>query len=549
MTKQGKRWGAKACLAFVLAVACYWPFVNQTIFLDDPFIVEQAQKTLLWAALLPAQSFLSVKNIGRELIRNGMYRPIAAFDLAVDGYFFKGDFAAWKAVNVALHLGNLALLAWCLVLLGFAWRFEWFLLLLVFAAHPVFHHSVLWISFRPDLLGFGLGLAAVCWALHRRGRENQSDRLLMAAGFFAAAFSKETYLVWPLVLMILQPKARKFCSGICAALVGVRGGVWLYQNHILAAATRDTYLNFKNSQGFWDIVPGHLWEFVMAPPLMGRFVYMRVRPLWEYPGYSKVVLVVILVGLLAVAVQSRWRWGRRAVWIYGLFLLPVLGSAAMGGGFLYHFGVWNAYALMLPLALVTADWIDRSTSKLPAVVLTAMLVLSAAANWQVRPFFRDPLVFAEWQYDLTPENFEMVRNHLAIAAYNPGRYEEGVRFYEKALKNPGLDYLKTFNRRGFERSGLSRIHNLAGLLFERLQKYDRAEVCFTRQLDVENFPGFELDARWRLLRLANSTSNAAMIASRRQAFLQAYDRLQSQIDDKTWKPFADEIQAGKLPRI
>jgi tetratricopeptide (TPR) repeat protein len=130
------------------------------------------------------------------------YRPLQLIVYATE-YALYGDRAwAWHLVNVCVNAG--AIVAAYFLLLNLAdWELAFWAGLL-FALHPMHVEAVVWVAALPDLIcGLLLFLAMLAYHL---GRSRGGGRawwmyFLSALAFFAALLTKETALLFPLVIL------------------------------------------------------------------------------------------------------------------------------------------------------------------------------------------------------------------------------------------------------------------------------------------------------------------------------------------------------------
>ena len=161
-----------------------------------------------WSLIVKNKQITSLENIpgifSSGLFKNiGLYRPLVLVFFLGTNLIFGLNPLGYHLVNILLHIGCSILILFILrklinnkniiiPVIGAA----------VFAVHPVHSESVSWISGIPDLL-LTLFLL-LSFLFYQRFRESNGIKLFLLSSFFftLSLFSKETAVIFPLVIII-----------------------------------------------------------------------------------------------------------------------------------------------------------------------------------------------------------------------------------------------------------------------------------------------------------------------------------------------------------
>jgi len=382
------------------------------------------------------------------------YHPLTWISHMLDAELFGMDAGAHHAVNLALHLGNVALLFW---FLAAATSRRWAALAVagLWALHPLHVESVAWVSERKDVLStlFFLGtLLAWVWYARSPGvLRYLAAFALLALGLLAKPMLVTTPCLllildwWPLGrfrswrhfgrLLLEKTPLFALAAGSALATLWAQGGAGAMaslQELPLAARVLNlpvacvTYV-WKT---FWPTDLGLLYPFVTPA-------------LW---------LSLSCLALLLAATAALWRWRRTApwglagwLWFLGT-LAPVSGVIQVGGqawadrySYIPHMGlfillVWGADRLAHRLP---REGVARGAATALVCFLLAWGAHAQAARWQdSERLYRHTL-------EVTENNY-IIQYNLAVHYREQGRWQEAVEAYEAVLETaPG--YYKALN--------------------------------------------------------------------------------------------------------
>jgi hypothetical protein len=362
---------------------------------DDHANLHQAhvwqQKGELWAQLL-AQFGSAVSE------QSAFYRPLIIASLSLNYLLAGTDYAGWYAVNYALHLGAVLLVALCVRrLLGLhngaserAGAIAAMLAALWFGLSPLLAEGVFWLSARSDssvtVLSLG-GLA--CWLGRGRGGPWLLPVLLLPALLF-----KESAAVLPLQVALLWLASPALRSGS-------RGSALLACIGLMLAYIGFRVLMFGDP---WQVYGGGSGEVRLPDPQRLFDALRSIAPWWQgLFGGSRAapVFAVASLAALAFALLGNRRWLLPLALLAatgGLLLATFLNLGGLagngeGGRLLYTPSAW--YALALGVALAGCRWRPLALAATAALVLATL----AAAWLQQRLLTR--AVAAQQQLQLT----------------------------------------------------------------------------------------------------------------------------------------------------
>lgn len=189
----------------LLVVLAVLPVTSGSWILDDvPLIVRNLRLHSLNAANLGFllshamwDSDMSAAQTGHALT---YYRPLVMWSYALDWWWGGGGSTAFHVTNLVLH-GLTVLLAGRAVLRWSGSATGALLAAAFFGLHPARAESVAWISGRPDVLAT-LGLLISLEGVRLAGTRRALGAVLFSAGGVVAFASKETALLWPLLVAI-----------------------------------------------------------------------------------------------------------------------------------------------------------------------------------------------------------------------------------------------------------------------------------------------------------------------------------------------------------
>ncbi len=377
------------------------------------------------------------------------WQPLTWISCMLDVELFGPGPRGFHAVNLALHLGNVALLFLALRLIsGAFWRPA--LVAALFALHPLNVETVAWITERSALLGTGLGLLAVI-AHVRHARAPSAGRLAAVAALLALSLLAKPLLVTlPLLLLLLDfwPLGRLRGDGPLRR----RAGRLLLEKLPLLALSAASSLATLYAQRAW----GAILDLVQIPlPLrLGNALLSYVRYLgqafwpsglaafYPFPLTLHPLRVLAAAALLAAVSVAAVAWWKRRPWLvagwlwYLGALVPMIGIVQAGGqaradryAYLPLLGIFIAVAWSLAV-------LDRAPAgrrgALLAASAAALCALSVATSLQTS-YWKDELTLFRHALQVTEDN-ALAQFNVGVELLDRGDRDGARRHFAEAVR-------------------------------------------------------------------------------------------------------------------
>jgi hypothetical protein len=344
-------------LPAVVAVVLYAPSLAGGFIGDDFTLLLPFHTAREAGELVPTIARMFVSGVGPP---SHQYRPLTMLSFALSEMVNGTNAAGWRAVNVALHAVNSALLA--LLVMRMLHRENpraWVAALAagtIYAAFPPSVEAVAWIAARFDgMVTFWMLVSACAFQSSRRWIDRYGLISLVAAAL--AFMSKEAAAILPLLILMLawsrQPEALPVAVGralriaapwlaLTAAYFLLRLGIFgdafsvLPGSSPLRTLVSGKWLDSLQSFGVW-------WPQVLPEPALRRAL----------------VVMFGVLALLAIVAAARERALSRA--LIALAITAIGGSFMLllqltwppngeGGRALYQVSAFAAAGIALPLA-------------------------------------------------------------------------------------------------------------------------------------------------------------------------------------------------------
>lgn len=364
------------------------------------------------------------------------YRPLTSLTLMVDWHFWGPNPLGYNLTNLFLHLA-LCLLYFRLLETLLGHRLAAFLAALLYAVHTMHTEAVTYTASRGDILGIVLMLGAML--AYARGR-----RAAAAACYFFALFSKETMIMLPFYLLVLDvawvktplrelPKKmtpyfammaafwvfRRFVCpvpfapvegnvrAILLRMLGMGDGILQYLRAILAPEYFKPFSDVPQLYGFGDPL---IWTALTVAALLSAAWLLAFR----YQGLAFLGMTIFLAGLAPhfqiVHVYPEWA---------------------------EHFICISSLGLFLLLGLLTRSVWESGKAKWAALFFAAYLPFFAFVSW--RTWQRNEIYAdTERYYTLLSQTDTPYRffgyQQLALALLREGRTDEAYVPLHAALQ-------------------------------------------------------------------------------------------------------------------
>lgn len=405
-------------LLFVLLVCCaalYWPGLSGSLLLDDQANLGKLQKLSGPLSLDQLGAFIASGHAGP------LGRPLSMLSFALQFESWPDNPAAFKLVNLLLHLANGGLVFWLTLLLtkgnqSRAPVFPALLLTAVWLLHPIQVSTTLYIVQRMTLLAslFTLaGLVAIFQGRHliaagrpRAGYSLATGGLLL--GGLLAILSKESGVLLPVFALVIEvtlyshrPLSRdwRIWKYACLALPVLLGLCYLainfklLANHQLRAFSLEERLLTEGR-----IVLDYLRKILLIPPYdFGVFFddFKLSRSLLSPPS---TLLALAGLGLL-LGTALKWR-GKAPFFAFGIlwfFAGHALESTVLPLELYFeHRNYLPSFGILLGVVFGVRE-LAAATPKLsrlyPALALSGLLI-AGSLTWQQTRLWGDSLTQA-----------------------------------------------------------------------------------------------------------------------------------------------------------
>ena len=469
----------------VLLALCllpHYPALNADYTFDDfAFVADNASLRSLDDPL----SFFASSFPPEDLAR-GLYRPITALSYALDMALLGDDPGGLHLSNLIYYWGG------CLLFFLVARRYlssapAALAAALLFALHPVHCEAVDSITGRSELLALLFALLALLLflrALERRGVARAALVAGAVGAFAAAALSKETGLMLPVLLV----------------------------GHMFLFRRREERRPWALTLPFWLLIPAYLLlraealggllpspHALAAEPLLNRLMTMGVVFL-EYArllllplelqidfyyqqevgiqqglstqGLGGVLLALLLMGLLGLLARRALQEQRAAaagavgLLLFFVFLAPVSNAVPTGALMAERFLYTPSAGFILLLVAAGAQVLtSRSRRWAAALVLLVSLALFAGRSHQRSAEWRNTVTLWLPLARLLPDDHRVMTN-LAGGYLMYGKLEPAARLAKRSLSMAPNDI------KALTTLGLARLHG--GTLDEAVRAFARA---------------------------------------------------------------------------
>ncbi|HEX6334113.1 MAG TPA: glycosyltransferase family 39 protein [Flavisolibacter sp.] len=369
------------------------------------------------------------------------YRPLF-LNVMMLNYRLAGDApAAYHAVNIVLHLVCVLVLFRLLKAHGIR-QWQAFLLVLVFAVHPVLSQAVSWIPGRNDtlmsLIVFGYFLFSL-----RFMREGRPAYLVLSfVALVLAMFTKETALLTPIasavLLMVLEQRSYRekrmlllFGMWLLAYIIYfiVRSGATLKESLLVPA----------------EIAGGFIERLPLVLQYTGKIFFpfnLSVFPVQKDTTLLwGIAAIFVLGGLVLAGKEKNNRYIITGLALFIIFLLPALLVPARLNEQAFE------HRLYLPLAgllfLLPETVLFRNSFR-PSTIITLFsvaVVLLAVLNIRHQQYFRDPKVFWDQAAATSPNSAYALMMH---GARTDDPTQKAALFRRAYALNPNEKYLNFY---------------------------------------------------------------------------------------------------------
>lgn len=444
-------------------------------------------------------------------VAGDMYRPLTTATFMLNYAWGGLRPFGYHLVNVLLHLLN-GLLLWRLLRPAFSPRVAAFGAAL-FLLHPVHSNAVAYITSRSTLLAAaGVLGALVAYRISRTTRCRRAVwRLLSLAAFAGAMLSKETGVVLPGLLVLLDltvwrngeahPERRAATWRRWMPFLLLGAAYLLWRRWAIGAigptvAVRPGWFNLGAScQAVWRYV-----GLFVAPD--GLCLTRQVAVPTRLDDWWANGAMLGYVGAIALTLWWRQRRPARACAL-GWFLIALFPSHPMGS---LHLTAADHHAYLPSVGLVLGATallalLHRRWRLVAAWGAAGVIVLAGLATFQRSRLWRDPVRVWESTVRAAP-GYALALNNLGLAYERQGRLDDAERAFRRALRLDGSEYAmvignigRLYAMRAAPATALPLLRladayqpetpflmSAVGFTLSRLGRYAEAEVMYRRTI-------------------------------------------------------------------
>jgi tetratricopeptide (TPR) repeat protein len=424
-------WLAIAAIALA-GILVYANALNGQFLLDDEQLIQQNRFIKDWKYLGQIFSTNIIQGSDRP---SGFYRPLQivtyAFDHAIGGVNVFG----YHLTNVLLHIATALAIFWFLSIL---FRDFWLSLAaaLFYVVHPLHTEAVSYIAGRADPLSAVFLFLSFVFYLKAQERSSRANFLAMAGAFVLSLLSRESALVFPLLLVVThlvfgKKVRRSLFISVCALAAGyVVLRLTLFSSLLVEAPIATV---------FGQRLPGFFHALM-------TYVRLLVWPFNLHMEYGTKIFSFAdpqaLAGVLFFLASLAWAFLRRrssplfsfaVLWFYAA-LLPFSNLYPLNAYMAEHWLYLSSVGFFLLVSAGLRALARRPQLRTLGFCLGAgLFVFYSFLTVRQNMTWSDAVTFYNWTLRFAPDS-SAAYNNLGRIYEKAGRREEAVRMFEKAIE-------------------------------------------------------------------------------------------------------------------
>jgi len=449
---------------------CYWEVLSNGWVWDDRILILDQPGFSSW------ERFRELLSNSDDRVPVNYYRPLTAIQIFFELQVGKRDPALLHAVSLLVHLANIAMVFLLARLLSarlgalsrdsVRGRAVPWLAAAIYGIHPALIESVSWFAAQSDLMVTFYLLACLALSIDRI----TALRLVgLALLFFCAGLSKESAIVLPLVLLIIdafemcrRQRPAQAClleryrtyvavflggSGVLVVRYLGTGYLWVSVEHPLPTGTSLQHALLVGQTLFAYLHAG-LFPFDTINPFHPVSLPVNVA---DALPWTQSLAALAVFGALVLGMNRGSLWALMGM-LYVVALLPVLQIIPLQATADFYHDRYLTFPLVF-LALGAAILVAGSVAKLAFDTRRAWGVRTVVACWIAAagasvlvtvPLWRSDVTFWNWVVKRNPGAF-MAEANLATAYLEAGRHEESLALNRELLRRYPGHYLPLIN--------------------------------------------------------------------------------------------------------
>ncbi|MFH1199047.1 MAG: tetratricopeptide repeat protein [Candidatus Omnitrophota bacterium] len=369
------------------------------------------------------------------------YRPLQMVTYAIDYLFWGLNEFGYHLTNIILHILAGLCFYWLVVKI-FKNYYLALLASLFYIVHPVHVEAVASIAGRADSLSAIFILLGAILYIKAGDHFNIFYYVSTLFCFISAIFSKESAIIFPLVLLLYHYVFKKKVSKkLFLPIIGIALSYILFRLFLLSfylPQIRGIGVIFQRIPVFFAAITNY--ARILFIPLDLRVNYGS--PPFRFIDMQVLIGMFISVSVLFLAFKNKNhdRILLFSVCWFFIFLLPVSNILPINDSFMKeHWLYLPSFGFFLILARGMLLLHQTKKAKILAVFLSAgVFIFYSICTIKQNGYWREPITFMERSIRYLP-NYAVFYNELGYEYKNKGRFEQAVRNYKKALEaDPNL---------------------------------------------------------------------------------------------------------------
>jgi protein O-mannosyl-transferase len=375
------------------------------------------------------------------------FRPLQTASFLIERAIGGESAFIYHLTNLLIHALTCFLIYLLLLKLNYSKKLS-LLIGVIYAVHPLFTHSVVWIPSRGDLLLCLFGILSFITFINYIKKSELKNLIIHFLVFFLGLLSKETAIVFPAIFLVyyfIILKKRNISKDLILSTLAwiVAVCIWFYFRKLsLTAGTGDGTVG----------IDSFIYNLPMFPELISKFIIpINISVLPTFNTIRTITGVIFILGIIYLFIINKTKNTNNIilgfVWFLS-FLLPVMVFKLPNASSYYDYLDHRAYLPMLGLIIILIEIVPNSWQQLKNTKIVYGYFLLIALYF-ILTFFQsrnyiNPVTY--WNNGISYDGSRaMFRYGLALAYKIQKNKEESKREFLKSLEldsNMGDSYLE-----------------------------------------------------------------------------------------------------------